>query len=129
MRLEVERLRTENAVLVQELNKYKQRCTIVESSYEGEKTAHALTKDELARLRQLNAGNADIASQLHEKDVALQRLKAQLAEAQKRIDEYAFKHKVLLAMVTISENEYVGLCNEMKMPPKDVNFGYGTARA
>lgn len=51
---------------------------------------------------------------------------ARHAELKKYVQELEFRNRVLLAMCTISEGDYLELCKEADVDPRACNAGFGS---
>jgi len=49
---------------------------------------------------------------------------AEIARLQGLLEELEYRNRVLVAMCTISEGDYIQLCREAEINPREVNVGY-----
>jgi len=70
------------------------------------------------------AGGSDVALQAAELNARLKDAELELARVRAQLDEQRFRNRVLLAMVTISEGDYIQLCDELAKDPRECNVAF-----
>ncbi len=92
---------------------------------EYERVRHELTKSHgeiVARDNRIAELEGNKSSRPASQDTSA--LEDTIVNLKDRISELKFRNNVLLAMVTISEGDYLNLCNEADIQPRAVHYGF-----
>jgi len=74
------------------------------------------------------SGGANGAVQIADLNAKVKEQELEIARIRSKLDEQQFRNRVLLAMVTISEGDYIQLCDELQKDPRECNVAFNYVR-
>lgn len=113
----------------QYITSLEQRVAAAETALNAEKQRNATLMNAHQRLNKMNGTQLPVPTPESELNAAELRAEladkdAEIVELHGAIDELEYRNRVLLAMCTISEGDYIQLCKEAEINPRDISVGY-----